>query len=75
MILAPFLSVIPPIIPLLELRSPMISPMYSSGVVTSTLNTGSRIIGLDLAAACLTAIDPASLNAISDESTSWYDPS
>ena len=53
----------------------MISPMYSSGVVTSTLNTGSNITGLAFVAACLSAIDPAILNAISDESTSWYDPS
>ena len=56
-------------------RSPMMSPMNSSGVVTSTCMTGSSRTG----AACLTpsraAIAPAKLKASSDESTSWYEPS
>ena len=36
---------------------------------------GSRIAGSALPKASLTAIEPAILNAISDESTSWYEPS
>jgi hypothetical protein len=36
---------------------------------------GSRIGRSAFAKASLTAIEPAILNAISDESTSWYDPS
>ena len=36
---------------------------------------GSRMAGSAFAKASLTAIEPAILNAISDESTSWYEPS
>ena len=36
---------------------------------------GSSSTGLALRAAFLNAIEPAILNAISDESTSWYWPS
>ena len=36
---------------------------------------GSRMAGSALAKASLTAIEPAILNAISEESTSWNDPS
>ena len=53
----------------------MTSPMNSSGIVTSTRMIGSRMAGSALAKASLTAIEPAILNAISDESTSWYEPS
>ena len=53
----------------------MTSPMNSSGMRTSTFMIGSRMAGSALAKASLMAIDPAILNAISDESTSWYDPS
>ena len=53
----------------------MTSPMNSSGIVTSTRMIGSRIAGSAFAKASLTAIEPAILNAISDESTSWYEPS
>ena len=53
----------------------MTSPMNSSGIVTSTRMIGSRIVGSAFEKASLTAIEPAILNAISDESTSWYDPS
>ena len=53
----------------------MTSPMNSSGIVTSTRMIGSRMAGSALSKASLTAIEPAILNAISDESTSWYDPS
>ncbi|KAG1244695.1 hypothetical protein G6F65_021653 [Rhizopus arrhizus] len=35
---------------------------------------GSSSTGLALAKPCLKAIDEASLNAISEESTSWYEP-
>ena len=58
-----------------ELRSPITSPMYSSGVMTSTANTGSSSTGPAFCIAFLNAIEPAILNAISDESTSWYEPS
>ena len=47
----------------------------ASGIVTSTFMTGSRMTGSAFGNASLTAIEPAILNAISDESTSWYDPS
>ena len=53
----------------------MTSPMNSSGIVTSTRIIGSSTTGLALATASLIAMEPAILNAISDESTSWYDPS
>jgi len=43
-------------------------------VVTSTAITGSRRTGSASWAAFLMAIDPAILNAISEESTSWYEP-
>ena len=44
--------------------------MYSSGTTTSTAMIGSSSTGLAFRAASLIAIDPAILNAISDESTS-----
>ena len=53
----------------------MTSPMNSSGIRTSTFMIGSRMAGSALLKASLTAIEPAILNAISDESTSWYEPS
>ena len=49
--------------------------MYSSGVTTSTDMIGSSSTGLAISAALRNAIWPAILNAISDESTSWYWPS
>ena len=49
--------------------------MYSSGVTTSMSNTGSRSTGFAFRAASLRTMDPAILNAISEESTSWYEPS
>ena len=49
----------------------MTSPMLSSGVVTSTAIIGSSRAGLALLAAALKTIEPAILNAISEESTSW----
>ena len=53
----------------------MTSPKKSSGVVTSTSIIGSRMVGIGLPKAALTASEPAILNAISCESTSWYEPS
>ena len=52
----------------------MTSPMYSSAVTTSTDATGSSSCGLARRAASLNAIEPAILNAISELSTSWYEP-
>jgi hypothetical protein len=57
-----------------EFRSPMTSPMYSSGVRTSTAMSGSRM-RVRLADGLLEAHGPAILNAISDESTSCDAPS
>ncbi len=51
-------------------RLPITSPMYSFGTTTSTRITGSSSTGLAFFAASWNAIDPAILNAISDESTS-----
>ena len=53
----------------------MTSPMNCSGIVTSTRIIGSSTTGSAFATASLTAIEAAILNAISDESTSWYEPS
>ena len=55
--------------------SPIMSPWYSSGVVTSTFMIGSSRIGLAFFIASLKAKMPAILNASSDESTSWKEPS
>ena len=61
----------PSIWPRRELMLPITSPMYSSGVTTSTAITGSSSTGLARLEASLKAIEPATLKAISDESTSW----
>ena len=53
----------------------MTSPMNSSGMTTSTAKTGSSRTGLARRAASCTASEPATLKAISEESTSWYLPS
>ena len=53
----------------------MTSPMNSSGIVTSTRIIGSSTTGLAFSTASFRDIEAAILNAISDESTSWYDPS
>ena len=45
------------------------SPTYSPGVVTATSITGSSNTGLHFSATDLKASEPASLNAISEEST------
>ena len=54
-----------------ELMSPMTSPMKSAGVTTSTAIIGSSSTGLAFWAAFLNASEPAILNAMSEESTSW----
>src|SRR5690554_3905159 len=73
--LDPLKSSVASIRPRRELISPITSPIYSSGTVTSTLITGSRSTAPPLFMASLNAIEPAILNAISLESTSWYEPS
>ena len=65
----------PVIWPRRRFRSPITSPEYSSGVTTSTFMIGSSSTGFALAKPSLKAIEPAILNAISLESTSWYEPS
>ena len=49
--------------------------MNSSGVTTSTAKIGSSSTGLARRSASLAASDPATRNAISDESVSWDLPS
>ena len=49
--------------------------MKSWGVTTSTAMIGSSRTGFARRAASLSASEPAILNAISDESVSWYLPS
>ena len=56
---------IPSIWPRRLLRSPITSPMKSSGVVTSTAIIGSMSTGPARRAASLKAIEPASLTAFS----------
>ena len=51
--------------------SPMTSPTFSSGTVMSSRMIGSSSAGSASANAFLNAIEPAILNAISDESTVW----
>ena len=53
----------------------MTSPMYSSGVTTSTAMTGSSSTGFAFLYASWNAIEPAILKATSEESTSWKLPS
>ena len=53
----------------------MTSLICSFGAVTSTRMIGSSSTGLAFCAASWNAIEPAILNAIQDESTSWNDPS
>ncbi len=51
-------------------RSPITSPMCSSGEMTSVSMIGSSMIGLHFCAAALNAMLPANLNATSELSTS-----
>src|SRR6185312_16318765 len=68
-------SSIPRICPRRRFRSPITSPEYSSGVTTATFMIGSSSTGLARLKPSLKPIEPAILNAISLESTSWYEPS
>ena len=52
-----------------ELRSPMTSPTDSSGTLSVTSMIGSSSTAPACSSACFIAIEPAILNAISDEST------
>ena len=52
-----------------ELRSPLAAPTASSGTVTSSSMIGSSSVGVAFEYASFQAIEPATLNAISDEST------
>ena len=56
-------------------RSPITSPTLSSGTVTSTFMMGSSRVGLAFSSAALNPKEPASLKAISLESTLWCLPS
>jgi hypothetical protein len=53
----------------------MTSPTSSVGASTSTFTYGSSRTGLACANALLNAIEPATLNAASEESTEWKAPS
>merc|ERR1719183_3145585 len=61
--------------PRLLLMSPMTSPMYSSGVVTSTFIIGSISLAPASRRPLRAAARPAISKAITDESTSWKAPS
>ena len=54
-----------------ELRSPMTSPTASSGTLSVTSMIGSSSTAPACSSAWRIAIEPAILNAISDESTEW----
>ncbi len=56
-------------------RSPIASPINSSGVVTSTFMIGSKRQRSAFLQASWRAIDPAIWKATSEESTSWKEPS
>ena len=58
-----------------EFRSPMIGERNCAGTVTSRFMIGSSRTRPAFFAASWNAIDPQMLNAMSDESTSWYLPS
>ena len=60
----------PSTLPRRLLRSPITSPMHSSGTETSMFMIGSSKTGLAFSTAFLNPIDAAILNAISEESTS-----
>ena len=53
------------------LRSPITSPTYASGTDSVTSMIGSSSTGSACSSACFIACMPASLNAISEESTEW----
>jgi len=76
-----WISVMPPVesepstLPRRLDRSPMMSPMYSSGQLTDTVTMGSSREILSFSQAFLKAREPAILKAISEESTVWKVPS
>ena len=49
----------------------MTSPTVSSGALTVTVMIGSRSTEPACSSACFMASEPATLNAISEESTVW----
>ena len=53
----------------------MMSPVNSSGTMTSRAQIGSSSVTPAFSTASLIALDPASWNAMSEESTEWYLPS
>jgi hypothetical protein len=53
----------------------MTSPINSLGTTISIIIIGSKRIGRHSGTPFLNPIEPAILNAISEESTSWYEPS
>ena len=57
-----------------DVRSPTTVPTNSCGTVTSTAMTGSSNAGDARFTASRTAMEPAIWKAMSEESTSWYDP-
>ena len=59
------------ILPLLLFNWPITSPIYSSGVLTSTFIIGSNNVAWALLQASWNAFEAANLNANSEESTSW----
>jgi len=61
--------------PLRLLKSPITSPMYSSGVTTSTAMMGSSNFGEALGAAWRNAWRAAISNDRESESTGWNEPS
>ena len=70
-VVMPLVGSIPSSRPRRELRSPLTAPTASSGTVTSSSMIGSSSVGCAFSYADLNAIEPATLNAISDESTVW----
>ncbi len=62
---------IPSGLPRRELRSPITSPTASSGTLIVATMTGSSSTGMAASSAWRIASSPASLNAISEESTEW----
>src|SRR2546430_6767626 len=57
-----------------ELRSPIMSPLFSCGVLISTSMIGSSIDGFTFSTALRKALRPAARNECSSESTVWYEP-
>ena len=69
------LESVPTIRPRRVEMSPITAPAYSSPTVTSRFAIGSSRMGLAFSHAARKPMRAAVLNAISLESTAWYDPS